>query len=367
MKKLYLTIILLLAFFFSNSQIVDILDANFKNALVNTICVDSNEDGIPDINVDTNNDGEIQVSEAEAVFALYVEWSNIISLEGMQSFINIEILVCSNNQITSLDLTQNINLYALNCFENQITSLDFTYNPDLYTLICDSNQLSNLDLTQNPNLRSLYIGNNDLTTLELTQNPNLELLFCSGNQLSSLDLSNNINLRWFYVLDNQLINIDLSQNINLENIRLDSNLLMSVNLQNGNNTLIESVTTYNNTDLICIQVDDEDYSSSQECIIGTNDIYGWCVDPWTEYSEGCSFGIEDNNTINYTIFPNPVKDVLLMESQQQIESVKIYNLQGQLINVKSGSSLDVSHLSIGLYFVHVVIDGKTVTKKFVKE
>ncbi len=58
--------IFLLLFFTvsSHAQIVNIPDANFKNALVNTNCVDIDGDGIGDIDADTNNDGEIQVSEA---------------------------------------------------------------------------------------------------------------------------------------------------------------------------------------------------------------------------------------------------------------------------------------------------------------
>ena len=42
-----------------SAQIIDIPDANFKNALVNTKCVDLGEDGSGDIDADLNNDGEI--------------------------------------------------------------------------------------------------------------------------------------------------------------------------------------------------------------------------------------------------------------------------------------------------------------------
>ena len=61
MKTIIILIILTLYFNISNGQIVNIPDANFKNALI-------------DEGVDTNNDGEIQVSEAEAVISLNV-WS----------------------------------------------------------------------------------------------------------------------------------------------------------------------------------------------------------------------------------------------------------------------------------------------------
>ena len=44
------------------SQIVNIPDATFKNALVNTLCVTSGYQESPEWDADVNNDGEIQVS-----------------------------------------------------------------------------------------------------------------------------------------------------------------------------------------------------------------------------------------------------------------------------------------------------------------
>ena len=67
------------------------------------------------------------------------------------------------------------------------------------------------------------------------------------------------------------------------------------------------------------------------------------------------------------IYPNPAQDVLSIESQQPIESVKIYNLQGQLIKKDSSNSVDVSQLTTGLYFAQVTVEGNTITKKFIKE
>ena len=76
MRQFY-TLLFFLTCTFLNAQIVNIPDPNFKNALI-------------DEGVDTNNDGEIQVSEAEAVLNLNVNDRNISSLEGIQSFINLE-------------------------------------------------------------------------------------------------------------------------------------------------------------------------------------------------------------------------------------------------------------------------------------
>lgn len=103
----------------AQAQIVNIPDANFKNALVNEIVADTDGDGAIDGPVDTNGDGEIQVTEAEAVFRLKVDDFNIASLQGIQSFTNLLELECSNNNISSLDLSQSPNLKILSCIINQ--------------------------------------------------------------------------------------------------------------------------------------------------------------------------------------------------------------------------------------------------------
>ena len=64
------------------NAIVSIPDANFKNALLNNNTV-----------IDTNGDGEIQVSEAEAVTNLWVSNENINNLKGIEFFINFYLFI----------------------------------------------------------------------------------------------------------------------------------------------------------------------------------------------------------------------------------------------------------------------------------
>jgi len=59
MNTKLLSLCLLLFSLSISAQIVNIPDANFKDALVNTICVDIDGNLGPDIDADLNNDGEI--------------------------------------------------------------------------------------------------------------------------------------------------------------------------------------------------------------------------------------------------------------------------------------------------------------------
>ncbi len=180
MNSKYFILIFVLAPFVAYSQIVDIPDANFKDALINTICVDI--DGIPgpDIDADINNDGEIQLIEAQAVInGLYVPGRNIASLEGIGSFSNLISLYCESNLLTELDLSQNLNLEYLDCGNgNLFSSLDLSEIPSIRGLRCVFSNLTSLIISNNLNLISIRCNSNELTNIDLSGAPNLIFLAC---------------------------------------------------------------------------------------------------------------------------------------------------------------------------------------------
>ena len=100
---------------------VNIPDNNFLNALI--------EQG-----VDTNGDGEISSAEAEAVIYLYVSYSDISDLSGIEKFVNLDTLICNYNQLTTLDLSNNTALKRLECYGNRLTTLDLSNNTVLENL-----------------------------------------------------------------------------------------------------------------------------------------------------------------------------------------------------------------------------------------
>ncbi len=72
----------------------------------------------------------------------------------------------------------------------------------------------------------------------------------------------------------------------------------------------------------------------------------------------------------FTLYPNPVQNVLniLPKSGVEVKSVSIYNALGQLAQASIGSdtSVDVSQLASGQYFIKIRSDRGTATAKFVK-
>ena len=75
----------------------------------------------------------------------------------------------------------------------------------------------------------------------------------------------------------------------------------------------------------------------------------------------------EENVLN--IYPNPVEDILYLQSAQLIDSIIIYDGNGKQMLQKTGSveSVPVSHLQSGIYYLKVIIaKKKSEVIKFVK-
>ena len=181
MKKLLL--VLLALPFIGFGQNVNIPDANFKAYLV----------GNTDIN--TNGDTEIHLSEASA-FKVAIDCGdmNISNLTGIEAFTALTWLRCSNNQLTSLDVSANTDLTYLECEVNQLTRLYLSKNTALTTLHCSSNQITSLDVSQNTALTTLWCSENELSSLDVSQNTALTELGCDGNKFDCEALKNKYKL-----------------------------------------------------------------------------------------------------------------------------------------------------------------------------
>ncbi len=208
MKKLIFTCLLFVFIVnISKAQFVEIPDENFRNALMVGYPNCFNDSGLMDTTC----------SEIVNEDSLNVSHIPITTLQGIQYFKNLILLVCFNNHLKSLptlpstlrslvcennELTSLHNLPSslenLYCNDNQLTSLP-NLPSTLINLLCSYNLLNNLPSLPGT-LRNLLCDNNELNSL-----PNLpillENLYCSNNNISSLSS-----------LPNSLINLDCSNN-----------------------------------------------------------------------------------------------------------------------------------------------------------
>ncbi len=370
MKTKYICTLLILIFgsFLCEAQIVNIPDANFKDALVNGQVVDTDFDNIGDSDVDTNDDGEIQISEAEAVSGLYLESYGIVSLEGIQSFINLGFLYCNNNDINDIDLSQNINLTSLYCYENQIVDLNLSQNLNLIHVNCEKNNIDVLDVSQNTSLSTLHCRFNNLSTLDLSNNLELRDLDCTVNNLSALDVSNNKKILFLTCGANNIEELDLSQNSDLYWFQChDNEELTFLDLRNGGNSGLSLMWAHNTPNLRCILVDNKIFADGKECGLPTS---GWCKDGndiFIEDMVDCVLSSEDFTNIEIILYPNPTNDILILRNNLQVENVNVYSIQGDLIKtIFENDEINVSQLSPGIYFLEVFVKGQRSMFRFVK-
>lgn len=164
----YIVLVLCFGVMTVNAQNVNIPDPNFKTYLIN------------DSTININGDSEIQINEA-VNFTGTINCTNLFinNLIGIETFHNLTVLQCGNNQLTSLDLSRNTALKLLHCNNNQLTSLDLSRNKKLTKLYCYSNQIKNLDLSQNTELADIYRYNKKLKSIDLEQDTKLQAVpFC---------------------------------------------------------------------------------------------------------------------------------------------------------------------------------------------
>ncbi len=62
---------------------------------------------------------------------------------------------------------------------------------------------------------------------------------------------------------------------------------------------------------------------------------------------------------DFVLFPNPTSDVFNVRGSTQIESIKVYNIQGNLVKEERSNRIDMANEPSGIYFVRVNDGGKT--------
>ena len=201
---------------------VAIDDTNFPDANFRTVVK----------KFDTNQDSSLSDTEIAAVKKINCSNKGITNLKGIEYFTSLNILLCTDNQLTALDVSENTALTELDCRFNKLTALDVSKNTALTILECNANRLTALDVSKNTALTELDCSFNELTALDVSKNTALTALDCSINKLTALDVSKNTALTKLYCNENRLTALDVSKNTALLYLSCTSNQLTSLDLNN---------------------------------------------------------------------------------------------------------------------------------------
>ena len=315
-----------------------------EDCVQNTTVEDSEfEQALIDLGIDTDGEvnGSVTVENISEITSLDLSSKGITDLTGIEAFFNLKTLIVNDNELTSLDVSTNTALTYLDCSNNLLTSLDLSNNLSLMDIDVSGNPLTSLILpTYSPPNEApdpLQTENSMLVTS--LANNTLLYLNISNTDLTSIDVSNFESLDSLDVQGSQLDSLDVSGNGNL------------------------SYLNTTNTALTCIQI-----SQSQLDNIPT----GWVKDDATSYAVDCqaASGIEDEMlAASIRLYPNPVSDILTIESEIRLTKVEIYSIVGtKILEIYSDfNAIPVNDLSNGMYILRIHSKTGFSIKKFTKE
>ena len=129
-------------------------------------------------------------------------------------------------------------------------------------------------------------------------------------------------------------------------------------------TMNVSVVLRNETAGVACLIQDVLYWEETEVIPGVF-TYSWAF----LYGNVGTLGIDDVSHTTISIYPNPVSEMLYVDSSEPIKTIKIFNKIGQLVRSNSNyNKIDTENMQSGLYIVHVYFEnGQSEIQKLIKE
>lgn len=274
---------------------------------------------------------------------LYLEHSYLDTfILRHNNFANPTIEIAEDNSITYFDLNDNLmsffdpfnlsQIKTLRLYVNNFEYLDFAGNLELEVLDCSLNPLTTIKLSKNTKLRDLNIEATMLPEIDLSYNPLLEVINAAYTVFPTIDLSNN----------------PLLKRVDFYYSKIES-----MNLNNGNNTAIEYFSSKLNQDLTCVQVDDSTYSANNWLEIEEPLVFRENCPEFTETSissESISnvlvFPNPTSNQFQIAFSKNPVS--LTVKIFDQLGRLVFEN------NFKNQQEIIINeNLSPGIYFIEI--------------
>lgn len=327
MKKIFLPL-LILTMSLINAQVINFPDPAFKAILLQA---DTDNYIACNVKIDANNDGEIDQSEALAVYCFSITQGSIVDLTGIEYFTNLTSLGCVQNNLHTVNLTNLTNLEILGLGDNQLTSINLNGLNNLRFINIAGNQLTEVDFSTLPALKIVIASINQLTDLDFSNNPLFEQLRCNENP----------NLSW-------------------------------INIRN-NRSQIYTPTPYNGCwgncpNLTTICVDDNEVAATQNFLLGCG------ITQTISIVTDCPLSVGEFDKDLFVVYPNPSKGVFQLTfttsfSEKTVYSV--YDVMGRKIiekevsNESNSFDINLENYPKGMYLLNVTTGETKVVKKLV--
>lgn len=279
-------------------------------------------------NIDSDGvvNGQVLTSDIENVTELIMEDGyGIEDLTGIQDFTNLEKLVILYSELTELDVSQNLQLKILDC---------------------SSNNLTTLDVSSNTLLEELHIGNYGIDVMPF-------------NMIQEIDLSQNPNIKILDAFDLYIKKINLKNGNNNPNMKIDVSIFPW-----GMDEPDYDPNEIRNT--VCIEVDDFEAAQNDLAPYSDWEIIkeSHVAVDFTDDVVACSLNTSTFEKDKISIYPNPVSDILYFDTASLIDKIMIFDTLGRtVLEKKHLNSVSVFHLQKGSYILKIFSDRGVQTEK----
>jgi ELWxxDGT repeat protein len=90
---------------------------------------------------------------------------------------------------------------------------------------------------------------------------------------------------------------------------------------------------------------------------------------WKMDLDPAQTSIDKNLDMPFSVYPNPCKEILHVNTDGNIGNFTIYNIQGQIVATKDvvNNSIDITELNNGIYIIGFYLNGQMMVRKFIKQ
>jgi surface protein len=349
---------------FGHSQ-TPITDANFQEA-INTCLTTNPEDGLcSDSEYGAMPDWDVsQVTSMTAAFYDKAEFNGDISSWDVRNVTDMSSMFSADNYVFETAFNQDIGGWNVSNVTNMMFMFgrSSSFNQD----IGDWNVGNVLDMSYMFLRASSF--NQDIGRWNTANVKEMRSMFTSAisfNQdISAWDVSN-VTVMLFMFNEATSFN----QNLGAWNVSNVTNMSQMLNF---------SGLSKDNYDSMLIEWSEQDVQSNVPFgARGVNYCNGEAARQslidnknWTIEDAGldCSTtGVDDQNQLNISIYPNPTNDKLFIQGLSSSSKVLIYNVLGKLVLSQTISKeIDVKQLSKGIYILKIIDEQNETTRKFIK-
>jgi len=119
-----------------------------------------------------------------------------------------------------------------------------------------------------------------------------------------------------------------------------------------------------------INIDISSYAGQQVKLIfrhyDCEDVFYMGIDD-IEIKDNAGLAVSDSSALSIKVFPNPASDFVKIQGVENIEKIRIFDMNGKMVLENQASEADIRKLPVGQYILNVHTKSEIISKKIIKK